>query len=244
MKLYLAGPMRGIPEFNFPVFHNTAAKLRAAGYEVFSPAEKGLEKHAEANQESLAFRRAVFKLDTAWIAEHADGVALMPGWSGSKGATAEDALAIAIGLPSLPVYIWLERAARVPAPAQDKEVATATMPDPRRLLTSLLDGMNSAERKKYPVTTGVFDYFRDALLAVAHVSYCGNQKHNPGEPLHWARGKSMDEEDAMGRHLLEREFTDELTQEVVAAQLAWRALAYLQKLLEKKYHIRPPRGCR
>ena len=115
-------------------------------------------------------------------------------------------------------------------------------PDPRRRLTSLLDGMSSAERKEYPVTTGCFDYFRDALLAVSHVSWCGNQKHNPGEPLHWARGKSTDEEDAMGRHLLERDQIDMLTKEAAAAQLAWRALAHLQKLLEKKYNIMPPPG--
>ncbi len=111
------------------------------------------------------------------------------------------------------------------------------------VLKSLLDGMDSAERKQYPITTGCFDYFRDALLAVSHVSYCGNQKHNPGEPLHWARNKSADEEDAMGRHLLERGEIDTLTDEDVAAQLAWRALAYLQKLLETKYNIEKPRGC-
>lgn len=120
----------------------------------------------------------------------------------------------------------------------------AAPPDPGRPPKSLLDGMTSEERKQYPVTTGVFDYFRDALFAVAHVSYCGNQKHNPGEPLHWARGKSMDEEDAMGRHLLERHQIDPLTEETVAAQLAWRALANLQKLLEQKYNIQAPPGCK
>jgi hypothetical protein len=116
--------------------------------------------------------------------------------------------------------------------------------DPRLPLQSLLEGMSSAKRKEYPITTGCFDYFRDALLAVAHVSYCGNKKHNPGEPLHWARSKSADEEDAIGRHLLERFETDDLTKETVAAQLAWRALAHLQKVLEKKYNIQMPKGCK
>ena len=113
MRLDLAGPMRGYPEFNFPAFHAAAKQLRVAGYVVFSPAEKGLEKHAEANQESLAFRRAVFKLDTEWICEHADGVALLPDWLKSKGAIAEDALAHAIGLPSLNVDTWLRDAERL-----------------------------------------------------------------------------------------------------------------------------------
>ena len=100
MKLYLAGPMRGIPEFNFPVFNRAAAALRAVGYEVFNPAEKGLEKHKEAAFESLAFRRAVFALDTEWICQEADGVALLPGFHDSKGAQAEKALAEAIGIPA------------------------------------------------------------------------------------------------------------------------------------------------
>lgn len=107
MKLYLAGPMRDYPEFNFPTFNRVAAALRAAGYEVFNPAEKGLEKHAEAGQESLAFRRAVFALDTRWICEHADGIALLADYTNSKGAIAEDALAAAIGLPSRHWASWI-----------------------------------------------------------------------------------------------------------------------------------------
>ena len=100
MKLYLAGPMRGKPEFNFPMFNRVAAALRSAGYEVFNPAEKGLEKHAEAQQESLKFRRDVFALDTAWICLQADGLALLANWHDSKGAVAEEALAQAVGLPA------------------------------------------------------------------------------------------------------------------------------------------------
>ena len=109
---------------------------------------------------------------------------------------------------------------------------------------SLLDGMTSAQRKEYPITTGCFDYFRDALLLVSHVSYKGNQKHNPGEPLHWARAKSADEEDAIGRHLLNRYETDPEIGLEEASQLAWRALAFLQKLVEKKCNIKPPVGCK
>ena len=109
---------------------------------------------------------------------------------------------------------------------------------------SLLDGMTSAERKEYPITTGCFDYFRDALLLVSHVSYKGNQKHSPGEPLHWARGKSPDEDDAIGRHLLGRFDEDPDLGTAEAAQLAWRALAFLQKLLEKKHNIKPPPACK
>ena len=100
-KVYLAGPMRGIPEFNFPAFKKYAQLLRAQGYEVFSPAEKGAEVDVEKDpslQHDLAFRRKVFLLDTEYICKHADIIALMPGWHLSTGARAEYALAKAIGL--------------------------------------------------------------------------------------------------------------------------------------------------
>ena len=112
------------------------------------------------------------------------------------------------------------------------------------LKQSLLDGMTSAQRKEYPITTGCLDYFRDALLLVSHVSYKGNQKHNKGEPLHWARSKSADEEDAIGRHLVNRYEMDPEIDLEEAAQLAWRALAFLQNLAEKTRNIKPPIGCK
>jgi hypothetical protein len=90
---------------------------------------------------------------------------------------------------------------------------------------------DSKVRKEIPVTTGVFDYFPNALAEVARISYYGNQKHNPGQPLHWSRGKSNDHPDCMGRHLLERGTLDENGQRH-SAMLAWRALANLQIELE------------
>src|ERR1017187_2483933 len=62
----------------------------------------------------------------------------------------------------------------------------------------------SAARKKIPLATGCIDYFPDALAAVAELSYIGNDKHNPGEPLHWARGKSNDHPDCLMRHFVDR----------------------------------------
>lgn len=87
-------------------------------------------------------------------------------------------------------------------------------------------------RKNLPVATGPLDYFPDALLAVAEVCKAGNDQHNPGQPLHWARGKSMDHADALVRHLMDRGAldTDGLRH---SAKTAWRALALLQEELEK-----------
>ena len=86
-------------------------------------------------------------------------------------------------------------------------------------------------RKRYPVVSGVLDYFPDAIVAVAEVSHHGNEQHNPGQPLHWDRAKSGDEADTLARHLLQRgtKDTDGLRH---SAKAAWRALALLQKEIE------------
>lgn len=89
------------------------------------------------------------------------------------------------------------------------------------------------ERKKYPVASGVLDYFPDALAVVANVSWQGNEQHNPGQPLHWARGKSADEADTMMRHYLQRGTLDKDGLRHTA-KMCWRALALLQKELENE----------
>jgi hypothetical protein len=90
---------------------------------------------------------------------------------------------------------------------------------------------DSQERKKYPIASGVLDYFPDAIAAIAHVSYVGNEQHNPGEPLHWDRSKSTDQADTAIRHFLERgKFDSDGTRH--SAKFAWRALALLQLEIE------------
>ena|ERR1035437_9987531 len=94
----------------------------------------------------------------------------------------------------------------------------------------------SAERKAMPVASGVLAYFPDALAAVARVSKKGNDKHNPGEPLHWAREKSTDHLDCAARHLLTPYVRDLDSFEYELAHAAWRLLAQLQ-LAEEEYLI-------
>lgn len=111
-------------------------------------------------------------------------------------------------------------------------------PPPIVLKRDLLDGLTAEQRKTYPAYSGFIAYFRDAMYRVAHVSYVGNEQHNPGQPLHWARGKSMDELDCATRHLMACEEEEHL------AAMAWRAMAALQKYLERKYNIKPPLNAR
>lgn len=100
---------------------------------------------------------------------------------------------------------------------------------------------DSKQRKMMPITSGFLDYFPDAIAAVAYVSYLGNQKHNPGQALHWARGKSDDHIDCLGRHLLSRDGVDQ-DGIMEFAEMVWRGLAALQLHIEKKFDLPPPPG--
>ena len=82
-----------------------------------------------------------------------------------------------------------------------------------------------AERKSIPIHTGFIRYFPDAIVALAKLSLKGGIQHGQtASTLHWDRSKSGDELDAMMRHLVDEEWE----------QVAWRAMANLQKHLEEK----------
>jgi hypothetical protein len=96
-------------------------------------------------------------------------------------------------------------------------------------LTGLRHGAASADDVGLEA---LFRGFPEALASVAQVSWHGNEKHNPGLPLHHARGKSMDHFDCIARHYVERGGFDGPMRH--SACLAWRALAALQEDLESK----------
>lgn len=96
-RLYLSGPMRDIPYFNFPAFHKAAAQLRGEGYFVLNPAEADVIPDPKGD-ESGYDRRKMLAEDMEWIALHADVIALLPGWERSSGSRAELALAEALDL--------------------------------------------------------------------------------------------------------------------------------------------------
>lgn len=113
--LYVAGPMRGIPSFNYPAFHDAANRLRAEGFHVISPAELDVDygdlpgfaldvpESFTAEHYHVAIRR-----DLNAVLNDVDGLATLDGWHNSKGATAEVFVARTIGLPVRRVSHWLK----------------------------------------------------------------------------------------------------------------------------------------
>lgn len=93
---------------------------------------------------------------------------------------------------------------------------------------------DSAERKRTPVYSGVIKYFPRALAYVSQISWAGNEKHNPGEPLHWSRGKSNDHLDCVARHLIDAGRVDPEDGLLHDGKLVWRALANLELFLEQQ----------
>lgn len=120
LSLYLAGPMRRHPEFNFPAFFSTEATLQDLGVEVYNPARRdvagGFDPAGMTGFEDLAEHgfdlRASLAADLAFISQEADGICVLPGWSFSSGAVAEVAVARAL---SLPVFMVVYDELGVPA---------------------------------------------------------------------------------------------------------------------------------
>jgi hypothetical protein len=102
---------------------------------------------------------------------------------------------------------------------------------PLRVLAATTLPTEAADRKNIPIMRGCLDYFPAALAAVARVSKKGNDQHNPGQPMHHARGKSTDHADCCVRHMMDRGTID-TDGERHSAKAAWRALANLQEELE------------
>jgi len=105
--IYIAGPMTGYPEFNFPTFFAAEEVLRGYGWEyIFNPARfdenNGFEWQGLTGQESLSTfgmsMRELLEHDLTWICRYATHMALLSGWENSRGARVEFALSEALGL--------------------------------------------------------------------------------------------------------------------------------------------------
>lgn len=100
MTLYLAGPMSGIEEHNYPAFRAAAQRLREAGYDVRSPAEHDIAISGQ--PWDFWMRRALRQMLLC------DGVATLPGWQASRGACLEVEVAYRLRMTVQPLAVWLE----------------------------------------------------------------------------------------------------------------------------------------
>jgi hypothetical protein len=110
MKLYLAGPMTGYPEQNFPLFHAETARLRALGFEIVNP--------AELNEGSDGDWLACMRVDIVHVV-YCDGIALLPGWEQSRGAPIEHRLMRDLGLRVYMAHHLIGLAGEFPVISQD-----------------------------------------------------------------------------------------------------------------------------
>ena len=201
--VYLAGPMRGIKHYNFEAFDMAHDRLSYQGYAVLNPAEMdrrcGFDAYTLPDTHDWNSIPEGFSFDDCvardlYAVRGCDMIYMLEGWEKSKGAKAELALAE-----------WLGKDVQY----QSAEREAGVFPT------------DSKARLQYPVFTGLLDYFPNACAAVAHHSFVGNEQHNPGEPMHWAKEKSIGTGDQIVRHLIDGELE----------ACAWRALELLERKL-------------
>lgn len=97
MRLYIAGPMTGYPDYNFPAFNYAADALRKRGYEVLNPADNGTTD---------GYEWADYLRDALEMVLKAQGIAVLPGHEMSRGARLETHVAFALGMPIKPWETW------------------------------------------------------------------------------------------------------------------------------------------
>ena len=229
MKVFISGPMSNQFRNGFPLFDLARDMLLAEGFEVVSPADLDREEFGPEIEFATDIPQEqvdrMMKRDLEELRK-CDAIYMMDGWKASVGAKRELREAMACGIEQFFGH--------------DEDVIkqmvfceTTTPPKASKPLSvDFSKPLTSEERKRCPLATGVLDYWPDALLAVANCSYVGNEQHNSGEPMHWAREKSKDHADCIVRHLAGRGTLD--TDGVLhAAKIAWRAMSLLQLEIER-----------
>ncbi len=102
MKIYIAGPMRGIPEHNYPAFDNARDELQAQGFSPVSPADLDREAGVPTDPEASIDIRACLRRACEALLE-CDAIGLLEGWEDSLGARAEASLAAAAGMAAFSI---------------------------------------------------------------------------------------------------------------------------------------------
>lgn len=107
--LYVAGPMTGLPEFNYPAFNEAAERLQGAGYRVLNPVDSEQHNPTPGTPQPWDW----YMRHALRMVLEADGLALLPGWRASRGARLEVRVADALCLPTRPAGAWVSVAERV-----------------------------------------------------------------------------------------------------------------------------------
>lgn len=102
-QIYIAGPMSGYKDFNFPAFFEAAKGFEVAGWKVWNPAAKETEAEVEkdtsfstGDAKTLVANGWDYKGAITWDLEkviNSDAIHMLSGWEFSPGATAEHAVA-------------------------------------------------------------------------------------------------------------------------------------------------------
>ena len=109
MIVYIAGPMTGLPEFNFPAFDRAAELLAANGHSVINPAQldRDVGFDPSSTEVSCEFLRDAMRRDLSAICG-AEAIAMLPGWERSAGARIEWTLAAHLGLEIMYLSEWAD----------------------------------------------------------------------------------------------------------------------------------------
>jgi len=250
-RIYISGPMSGIYNFNRHSFEAAADAIKRRGYKPVNPAEldfgEDLSHNGDWRVQENVWRRIINEdLD---IVRQCDALVKIHGWENSTGARMEIDIAKQNGIPVFTLEEFLAKAdsganlsiESLSMPSADPEAISAPTSgddcrcdkcDARQNKTPSSPISEAQKRKQIPMFSGLLAYFPDALASVAHCSWVGNEQHNKGEPLHWAREKSTDQEDCLIRHLMQKGTIDSDGVRH-SAKMAWRALAILQLEMER-----------
>ena len=89
VKVYISGPMTGLPEYNYPAFNAAEKELRDDGHEPINPARHGFIGGYEWAD---YMRLALVDLSRA------EAIHLLDGWENSRGARLERLIANCLGI--------------------------------------------------------------------------------------------------------------------------------------------------
>lgn len=184
MKAYIAGPMTGIPEYNFPAFREAAQRLRDEGYEVVSPVEldeaESFNEHGDGQPLDKSQYAHFLRRDLDAIADGVDVIVCLPGYENSKGAQVEIAFARSLGIPSVRI---------------DTMQPVANPSGEVRVTNEITGGQKGTK----PARFGLLPW--DQLWKVAELYGKGAEKYDDNN---WRKGYDWSLSiDALGRHFAE-----------------------------------------